>query len=131
MTSRLPGATDTSPLVRLYLTPPAATPHRINGAWWPRTDDLVAELPHLLHALPYRWSRIVHVSVNAGAWAAFPGRMLCDGHVLHLHAGTRPCAPATVCLIAPGLGRWDLAVVPPLTDEAKALRLIADVCGPR
>ncbi|MER6067990.1 DUF5994 family protein [Streptomyces sp. NPDC001817] len=36
------------PLLRLYLAPESALPRRIDGAWWPRTSDLPAELPPLL-----------------------------------------------------------------------------------
>ncbi|MFF1381307.1 DUF5994 family protein [Streptomyces sp. NPDC058308] len=113
------------PLVRLRLTPPQGGPHRIDGAWWPRTNELVAELPVLLRALPHSWSRIIHVTVNGALWSDFPGRMLIANHVLHLHRATGLHAPATVCLLAPGRGRWDLVVVPPGTDEAEAMRLMA------
>ncbi|MEU7687118.1 HD domain-containing protein, partial [Streptomyces spectabilis] len=34
-------------------------------------------------------------------------------------------APATVCLLAPGAGRWDLLVVPHLADDAEGPRLMA------
>ncbi|WP_420034289.1 DUF5994 family protein [Streptomyces sp. cg28] len=129
MTSHPSELSETGPPVRLFLTPSGAAPYRIDGAWWPRTDDLIAELPPLLSALPFRWARIVHVTVDATAWSAFPGRMLCAGHVLHLHADTRPRTPTTACLVAPGSGRWDLTVVPPRTDEAQALRLMADACA--
>jgi hypothetical protein len=39
-------------LLRLYLAPESSLPSRIDGAWWPRTSDLPAELPQLLSGLP-------------------------------------------------------------------------------
>ncbi|MFI8933197.1 DUF5994 family protein [Streptomyces sp. NPDC053474] len=110
---------------RLRLAPAGGGPRSIDGVWWPHTDDLVTELPLLLRALPRTWARIVHVTVRTATWAAFPGRMLCAGQVLHLHGNAAVHAPATACLLAPGAGRWDLLVVPHLTDTAEGLRLMA------
>ncbi|QDQ09316.1 DUF5994 family protein [Streptomyces spectabilis] len=110
---------------RLRLAPVGGGPRSIDGAWWPRTDDLVSELPRLLTALPRTWAQIVHVTVRTATWSAFPGRMLCAGQVLHLHGNAAVHAPATVCLLAPGAGRWDLLVVPHLTDDAEGPRLMA------
>ncbi|MEU7684947.1 DUF5994 family protein, partial [Streptomyces spectabilis] len=83
-------------LTRLRLAPAGGGPRSIDGVWWPHTDDLVTELPQLLRALPHTWARIVHVTVRSATWSAFPGRMLCAGHVLHLHGSTAVHAPATV-----------------------------------
>ncbi|WP_063806112.1 DUF5994 family protein [Streptomyces kanamyceticus] len=115
---------------RLRLAPSDGGPHRIDGAWWPRTDDLTVELPDLLRGLPHAWSRIIHVTVNGTLWSAFPGRMLVANHVLHLHHSTSSHATPTACLLAPGMGRWDLVVVPPQTEEAEALHLMATAPPP-
>ncbi|MFI5806287.1 DUF5994 family protein [Streptomyces sp. NPDC051561] len=112
-------------LARLRLTPLDGDPHRIDGAWWPRTGDLTVELPGLLAGLPHAWSRIIHVTVNGTLWSAFPGRMLVAGQVLHLHHSASSQSTPTACLVAPGMGRWDLVVVPPHTEEAEALHLMA------
>ncbi|MEV0114877.1 DUF5994 family protein [Streptomyces sp. NPDC050844] len=111
--------------LRLRLTPPGNGPQHIDGAWWPRSDDLTAELPRLIRALPHSWAQIAHVTVNAATWSAFPGRILIANHVIQLHRAAGPHAPNTVCLIAPGRGRWDLLAVPPHTAKAEAMRLMA------
>ncbi|MFE9120915.1 DUF5994 family protein [Streptomyces sp. NPDC007172] len=97
---------------RLRLTPGAGGPQPIDGVWWPRSDDLTAELPFLVRALPHSWPQIAHVTVNSAMWSAFPGRILLANHVIQLHRATARHAPDTICLLAPGRGRWDLRVVP-------------------
>ncbi|WP_199846341.1 DUF5994 family protein [Streptomyces sp. CB01201] len=116
--------------VRLRLTPEGSGPHRIDGAWWPRSDDLTAELPGLIAALPHSWPQIAHVTVNPAMWSSFPGRILVANQVIQLHRATSRHARNTLCLLAPGRGRWDLLVVPPHTDSAEARRLLATTAGP-
>ncbi|KOU49130.1 DUF5994 family protein [Streptomyces sp. WM6378] len=129
MTTTLRSASSLRP-VRLRLTPPTAGPYLIDGAWWPRTDDLTAELPSLIHALPHSWPQIAQVAVNPGMWSAFPGRILVANHVIRLHRATGRHTPNTICLLAPGRGRWDLLVVPPLTAKAEAARLMSSATAP-
>ncbi|MEV8524794.1 DUF5994 family protein [Streptomyces sp. NPDC052000] len=116
--------------VRLRLTPPGNGPYPIDGAWWPRSDDLTAELPLLIRALPHSWPQIAHATVNAAMWSAFPGRILVANHVIQLHRATSRRAPDTICLLAPGRGRWDLLVIQPHTDRAEAMRLLSTADGP-
>ncbi|MFB7643014.1 DUF5994 family protein [Streptomyces sp. NPDC056084] len=98
--------------VRLRLTPGGGGPQPIDGVWWPRSDDLTTELPLLVRALPHSWPQVAHATVNAAMWSAFPGRILLANHVIQLHRATARHAPDTICLLAPGRGRWDLRVVP-------------------
>lgn len=126
----LPAPPHLPSLVRLRLSPAGGGPHRIDGVWWPRTGDLLAELPLLLGALPHSWPQIAHVTVNSAIWSDFPGRTLIANHVLQLNRSPSRHTPSTVCLLAPGRGRWDLLVVPPHTDAADALRLMAGAVTP-
>ncbi|MGP9019932.1 DUF5994 family protein [Streptomyces sp. BR1] len=116
--------------VRLRLAPRGTGPHAIDGAWWPRTDDLTIELPRLIRALPHSWPQIAHATVNAAMWSDFPGRMLIANHVVQLHRATGRHTPNTICLLSPGRGRWDLLVVPPPTARAEALRLMVTATAP-
>lgn len=95
-------------------------PRRIDGAWWPRSDDLTTELPRLLAELPPDWGHISSVLVDEAVWAPFPGRLLVAGQVVRLRRTTGRHAPSTACLLTPGRGRWDLLVVPPEATEAEA-----------
>ncbi|MFJ2608603.1 DUF5994 family protein [Streptomyces sp. NPDC087425] len=105
------------------------TPRRIDGAWWPRSLDLTAELPGLLGELPPAWGQIAGVLVDEAVWSPFPGRLLVTHQVVRLRRTTAQRSPSTVCLLAPGRGRWDLLVVPPDATEATAARLMAQVDG--
>ncbi|MDT7839719.1 DUF5994 family protein [Streptomyces justiciae] len=100
-------------------------PRLIDGAWWPYSYDLTSELPKLLAGLPPAWGQIGSVTVNGAAWFPCPGRMLVANQVVRLHLTNHPQAPPTVCLLAPGHGRWDLLVVAPDTPRVEAGRLMA------
>jgi hypothetical protein len=100
------------------------TARRIDGAWWPRSYDLAEELTGLLGVLPRAWGRISSVLVNGDTWPDTPERMVIAGQTVHVGHTDSPTAPHTVCLLAPGRGRWDLLVVPPATAEAEAVRLM-------
>ncbi|MFJ4079698.1 DUF5994 family protein [Streptomyces iakyrus] len=47
-----PPSPPTRSLLRLRLAPHSALPRRLDGVWWPRSYDLLAELPQPLAALP-------------------------------------------------------------------------------
>ncbi|MFI6855653.1 DUF5994 family protein [Streptomyces sp. NPDC050416] len=113
------------PVLRLRLAPRSAMPRPIDGAWWPRSYDLLAELPSLLAGLPRAWGHITSVTVNGATWSTGPGRMLVFNQVVGLHRALAASAPHTAVLLAPGRGRWDLLVVPPDTTGEAAEPLMA------
>ncbi|MET7685268.1 DUF5994 family protein [Streptomyces sp. NPDC005423] len=113
------------PLLRLRLAPHGDMPRLIDGGWWPRSYDLLVELPQLLAGLPRDWGTITSVTVNGTTWSAVPGRMLISNQVVRLHRNSTPSAAHTIVLLAPGHGRWDLLVVPPDTTEQAAEPLMA------
>jgi hypothetical protein len=119
------------PLLRLRLAPRSTLPRRLDGVWWPRSYDLMAELPHLLAALPSAWGHIASVTVNSASWSAAPGRMFVCDQVVRLRRTVAPHAPDTIVLLAPGHGRWDLLVVPPDTTEEAAEPLMAAALNDR
>ncbi|MFF4534609.1 DUF5994 family protein [Streptomyces aureus] len=113
--------------VRLRLSAQPAQghmPRRIDGVWWPRSTDLTSELPRLLSGLPPACGPVSSVLVDEAVWAPFPGRLLVADQVVRLRRTTSRHAPSTVCLLAPGRGRWDLLVVPPAATEAEARSLM-------
>ncbi|WP_329219388.1 DUF5994 family protein [Streptomyces sp. NBC_01485] len=126
MTTALqPAPPPSLPLLRLTLAPHRSMPRPIDGAWWPRSYDLLAELPGLLGGLPPAWGHITRVTVNGSKWSAAPGRILVCNQVVRLSRTVTATAPDTVVLLAPGRGRWDLLVVPPDTAEQAAKPLMA------
>ncbi|WJV47194.1 DUF5994 family protein [Streptomyces flavofungini] len=121
----LPG----QPQLRLRLAPHADGPRAIDGAWWPRSYVLLAELPTLLAGLPRAWGQITSVMLNGVEWSSTPGRMFVAGQVVSLRRRPSATAAHTIVLTAPGHGRWDLIVVPPDTTEEAAELMMARVAG--
>ncbi|MFF4799920.1 DUF5994 family protein [Streptomyces sp. NPDC001351] len=129
MTTALQPPLPSHPVLRLRLAPHGNLPRAIDGAWWPRSYDLLVELPRLLAGLPGAWGHITSVTVNGATWPAVPGRMLVSNQVVRLHRTLVASAPRTVVLLAPGQGRWDLLVVPPDTTEKAAEPLMSAAAG--
>jgi hypothetical protein len=62
-----PRARDTN--LRLQLKPAHEAYGFVQGAWWPRSDQLGIELPPLLEALSARLGRIRRVIYDENSWA--------------------------------------------------------------
>ncbi|MFZ3494938.1 DUF5994 family protein [Streptomyces sp. 5.8] len=114
---------------RLSLTPRTMLAGRLDGAWWPRSRDLAAELPLLAAALDEPWGRITRVTVNPSRWLAVPHTVPADGRTLHVGWFTGQ-DPDKLILLSYTVGRWDLLVIPPETEPAAAARLMAAAAIP-
>jgi hypothetical protein len=106
--------------VRLRLKPKAPRTGYVDGAWWPRSRDLSAELPSLLTVLAVRLEQVERVTFNLAAWPAQPRRLRFGDADVRLE-GFRSQPAATVTVI----GAWErhrltLLVVPPETDPVVA-----------
>ena len=119
--STLPASTATD---RLCLKPESATTGFVDGAWWPASRDLAAEMPALLAALGDQVvGPVERVSYNIDAWNAVPRKVRVDGHVVRM-GGFRSQSAATLKVL--GERRTlTLLVVPPETDEEAAHRILA------
>src|SRR6478736_10348291 len=69
---------------RLRLKPKAPVSGYVDGAWWPRTDDLTAELPDLLAVLSVRLGRIDRVLYNLNEWAKPSAKLVTGGRRVRL-----------------------------------------------
>lgn len=69
---------------RLSLTPKTTLAGQLDGAWWPYSRDLEAELPPLAAALEEPWGRITRVTVNPTRWPVVPHTVPVDGRRLHV-----------------------------------------------
>ena len=108
---------------RLSLKPESATTGFVDGAWWPASRDLGAEMPSLLTALGDRAGVVERVSYNIDAWNAVPRKVRVDGNVVRM-GGFRSQSAATLKIL--GERRTlTLLVVPPETDEQAAARILA------
>ena len=117
--------------VRVILRPDAGWGDAtFDGAWWPRGNDLAAELSQLITELLRRGVRVERFAYCLDAWPSLPRRIAVPGGVVRA-GGFRTLDPQVVSLTwAGGTRRGDLLVVPPETDAitgARALRL----CGTR
>jgi hypothetical protein len=120
-TAGTPGrrAGDADP-VRLALIDPPAERTTLDGAWWPRTRSLSADLPGLVQELHRRGIRVTRVTYNPDAWEAAPRRLVADGRTIRL-GWFRNIDPRLLNLTGDTRrSRLDLLVVPPDTTAAVA-----------
>ncbi|MFF5710517.1 DUF5994 family protein [Streptomyces sp. NPDC012756] len=115
--------------VRLSLTPKTPLTGLLDGAWWPRSRDLAAELPPLVDALEERYGRITRVTVNPTRWPVVPHKVPATGHTVHVGWFTEQ-DPDKMILLSYTIGRCDLLVIPPEAEPAAAARLMATAAVP-
>ncbi|MFF5536977.1 DUF5994 family protein [Streptomyces cinerochromogenes] len=116
---------------RLSLAPTGSVPGLLDGAWWPRSRDLLREIPTLTDALEACWGRITHVTVNPTHWPVIPRKVPVTGHTVRVGWFAAEQDPNKVILLSYTVGRLDLLVIPPETDPAAAARLMAAATVPR
>jgi Family of unknown function (DUF5994) len=114
---------------RLRLKPKAPISGRVDGAWWPRSDDLTKELPDLLAVLSVRLGAIDRVMYNLTEWAKAPRRLLVGGRAVRLDGYSRQ--PANILEVL-GVGREKilLLVVPPHSDPDHAHETMMTAAAP-
>ncbi|PPS69502.1 hypothetical protein BV882_27655 [Streptomyces sp. 46] len=116
---------------RLSLAPIGSAPALLDGAWWPRSRDLEAELPSLTAVLEPLWGRITRVTVNPAQWPVIPRKVPVAGRVVHVGWFRDEQDPHELLLLSYHLGRWNLLVVPPQTSPDSAAWLMAAASDPR
>ena len=108
---------------RLSLKSESATTGVVDGAWWPASRDLAAEVPAFVAALADRVGAVERVSYNIDAWNAVLRKVRVDGYVVRM-GGFRSQIAASLKVV--GERRvLTLLVVPPETDERAARRVLA------
>ncbi|MFI1162758.1 DUF5994 family protein [Streptomyces sp. NPDC020801] len=114
-----------APAARLALKRDGTSRGLLDGAWWPRSRDLLSELPALTDVLDPLWGRITRIAVNPKYWPVIPHKVPVDGHVVKVGWFTPEIDPHKLLLLSYGTGRWDLLVIPPGTGATTAARLMA------
>lgn len=89
----------------------------VDGAWWPRSWDLVEELPELIADLRERIGSVSRVSYSLVTWPAVPRRALIGGCIVRL--GGFFSVPAELVDLFGSGGRVCLLVVPPDIASAR------------
>ncbi|WP_406091385.1 DUF5994 family protein [Kitasatospora purpeofusca] len=124
----MPTAPD--PTARLSLTPSGVRPGRLDGAWWPRSRDLLLELPALAADIDQRWGRITRITLNPAQWPVIPRRIPVAGHTVHAGWFTTEQDEHTIAVFSYAPRRLNLLVVPPETAAVDAARLMAEAADP-
>jgi hypothetical protein len=103
---------------RLSVKPDAPTTGFVDGAWWPASRDLAAEVPALAAELSDRLGPVQSVSYSIGAWEPAPRKITIGTSAVRM-AGYRTQDHDTVDVIG-DRRRLTLLVVPPETDPRAA-----------
>ncbi len=114
---------------RLRLKPKAPMSGTVDGAWWPRSDDLTEELPDLLAVLSVRLGAIDRVMYNLTEWAKAPRRLLTGGRTVRLD-GYRLQPANTLEVLGIGREKILLLVVPPHSDPDHAHETLMTAAAP-
>jgi hypothetical protein len=115
--------------LRLRLKPAHQRSGFVQGAWWPRSTQLLTELPPLMAALSLRLGRIKRVVYDENNWAPASLRMEFRGCSVILE-GLSDQSPNTVSVIGEQFGRLVLLVVPPDTDPTRAYTMVMTAARP-
>ncbi|MFE9120916.1 DUF5994 family protein [Streptomyces sp. NPDC007172] len=116
--------------VRLALKAGDGSRGLLDGAWWPYSRDLAAELPALVDVLDPLWGRVTRIAVNPRYWPVVPRKVPVRGHVVKVGWFKAEQDPHKLLLLSNTVGRWDLLVIPPDTPADSAARLMAAASDP-
>jgi hypothetical protein len=105
--------------LRLGLKPADRSGGLVQGAWWPRSDQLFIQLPPLLAALAPRVGSVERVIYDETRWAPQALRMEFRGRSIILE-GSSTTSTNTLSVIGKGFGRLVLLIVPPYTNPTRA-----------
>jgi hypothetical protein len=114
---------------RLRLKPKAPETGYVDGAWWPHSTDLTAELPDLLSVLSVRLGPIGRVIYNVNEWAEPPARIMAGGRAVRL-GGYRRQPVHTVEVLGLNRSKIVLLVVSPHADPQQAHAIMMTAAGP-
>lgn len=114
---------------RLSLSPERGDDAVLDGGWWPRSWDPLAELPGLVLALTERYGPIRNVMLNRAAW---------DSQFRRLAVGAGQVRVGWFTTLAPSLlvattergEQIELLVVPPSASAAAAQRAMTTAADP-
>jgi hypothetical protein len=115
--------------LRLRLKPVHQRCGFVDGAWWPRSTQLTAELPLLLEALSSRLGTIDRVVFDENVWAPAPLHLGFRGSDVILDSSPDQSIN-TISLIRDHVGRLVLLVVPPYTNPTRAYAAVMTAAKP-
>ncbi|MGO9382935.1 MAG: DUF5994 family protein [Mycobacterium sp.] len=108
---------------RLQLKPYRSASEHIDGAWWPRSPELVDELPDLVASVSDRLGQVVMVGYRRNGWAPTPQLAEIGGQTIEL-LGFSSDEPTSVILIGEDGRHLTLHVVRPDASEEVARKAL-------
>ncbi len=114
---------------RLRLKPKASHVGHVDGAWWPRSDDLATELPDLIAVLSFRLGAIDAVAYDPDEWLEAPAEFTAGGRPVHLD-GRRHRSPGTLEVLGANREKIVLLVVPSHTKPEQAHAIVMAAAAP-
>ncbi|MDL5159687.1 DUF5994 family protein [Actinomycetospora termitidis] len=98
----------------------------VDGAWWPRSRDLAAELPSLLDRIEDLVGPVERVAFGLSEWDDVGRRLITTRAGRIPVEGFRSIEASTVWLVVRGRGRSriGLMVIPADTTQERAIRLL-------
>lgn len=114
---------------RLLLATTRAGQAILDGGWWPRSWDPVAELPGLVVALAARYGPIRYVMLNSVTWDSRFRKLAVADAVVRMGWFTS-VDPALLIATTDRGDQLDLLVVPPQTAAATAERAMTTAADP-
>ena len=110
---------------RLVLASARASQAVLDGGWWPRSWDPVADLPGLVLALSHRYGPIRHLMLNSLTWDG-RFRRLAVGEAVIRMGWFASLDPAVLIATTDAGDQLDILIVPPQTGpEAAHLAMTA------
>jgi hypothetical protein len=104
--------------LRLRFKPAHRSCGYVQGAWWPQSTRLAAELPSLLAALSLRFGVINRVRYHQSDWSSAPSSLKHLGGDVILDASQD--SPNVMTVFGKEFGRLALLVVPPHASPSDA-----------
>ena len=126
--ARIVAAPPSSP-PRLHLAPVRAGRTVLDGGWWPRSWDPVAELPGLILDLDASFGPIREVLLNIDAWDCRFRQLAVGPRVVRMGWFTS-LDPALLIATTERGDQIDVLVVPPDTTQATARAAMARAADP-
>lgn len=114
---------------RLRLKRKAPRSGYVDGAWWPHSTDLTAELPDLLAVLSIRLGPIGRMIYSLDEWEGAPAKLVIGGRTVRLD-GYRLQPAHTVEVVGFDGRKIVLLTVAPQADPAQAHAILMTAAGP-
>lgn len=122
------GASRADEPTRLEMTPDGAPRLSVDGAWWPYSDDLEAEVVGLLAALRPEYGGTERVAYRIEDWQPASRRIDSSEGQIKLD-GYHHRVPETITVVGSSRRQCLLEIIPPTSSDADARDAMAHVRG--